>query len=129
MRIKLDENLDARLADILTHAGHDAATVKEQRLLGIRDEALYAHCIAEGWILVSLDRDFSNVLRYPPESTAGIAVLRGPNDLFPIMRILVETFAEALTHDDPLGKLWIVEPGRLRIHEPMEPYSGEADEA
>ena len=52
MRIKLDENLDARLAEILQRAGHDALTVREQGLLGIADEVLYDHCIAEAVILV-----------------------------------------------------------------------------
>ena len=39
-------------------------------------------CIVEGLILVSLDKHFANVLRFPPEPTAGIVELRGPNDLF-----------------------------------------------
>jgi len=128
VKIKLDECLDARLADILQQAGHDASTVGEQGLLGITDEVLYDHCIDEASILLSLDRDFSNVIHYPPEATSGIVVLRGPNDLFSTMRILVETLARALINDQPVGKLWIVEPGRLRIHEPTEPYVGEADE-
>ena len=125
MRIKPDENLDARLAEILQRAGHDALTVREQGLLGIADEVLYDHCIDEASILVSLDRDFSNVLHYPPKATSGIVVLRGPKDLFSTMRILVETLAEALINDQPMGKLWIVEPGRLRIHEATEPWGEE----
>jgi predicted nuclease of predicted toxin-antitoxin system len=101
--------------------------VREQGLLGTNDEALYDHCIDEASILVSLDRDFSNVLHYPPQATSGIVVLRGPNDLFSTMRFLVETLAEALINDQPIGKLWIVEPGRLRVHEPTEPWGEEDD--
>ena len=121
MRIKLDENLDTRLGHILRQAGHDTSTVREQGLLGISDDALYDHCISEGLILVSMDRDFSNVLRYPPAATLGVVVLRGPNNLFSTMMVLVETLIQALIHDRPNGRLWIVEPGRLRIHEPTEP--------
>lgn len=122
MRIKFDECLDARLAEILTRVGHEVNTVRDQKLLGISDEGLYECCIAEGYVLVTLDRDFSNVLRYPPEPTPGIVVLRGPNDLFPTMRILVETFARALSYPQYQlrGRLWVVEPGRLRIHESRE---------
>ncbi len=69
--------------------------------------------------MVSLDRDFSNVLRFPPEKTPGIVVLRGPNDLFPTMRILVRTLIQALTKDTPMSRLWIVDPGRIRIHESL----------
>ena len=122
MKIKLDECLDARLAEILKRAGHEVNTVREQKLLGISDEGLYERCIAEGYVLVTLDKDFSNVLRYPPEPTPGIVVLRGPNDLFPTMRMLMETFASALVYPQYRlrGRLWIVEPGRLRIHESGE---------
>ncbi len=35
MRIKLDENLDARLATLLREAGHDTNTAQEQSLRGI----------------------------------------------------------------------------------------------
>jgi len=120
MKLKLDENLDVRLAPLLQQAGHDVLTVRDQGLLGIEDQALYEQCIQEQRILVSLDKDFSNVLRFPPQGTPGLVVLRGPDDLFPTMRILVHTLVQALATDTPEGKLWIVEPGRLRIHDSSE---------
>jgi len=120
MRIKLDENADARLATFLKRAGHDTNPVQEQGLCGTEDEALYEVCKVEGRILVSLDLDFSNIIRFPPEGTPGLVVLRGPNQLFPTMRILVETLVDALNRESPAGRLWIVEPGRLRIHEEAE---------
>ncbi len=120
MKLKLDENLDARLALLLQEAGHDVVTVRDQNMRGSEDQALYERCIAEGRILVSLDKDFSNLLRFPPKDTSGIVVLRGPDDLFPTMRILVRTLIQALANDAPTGKLWVVEPGRIRIHEPLD---------
>ena len=71
MRLKLDENIDARLAFVLCDAGHDAVAVREQDLHGTDDIDLYQLCISENRALVTLDQDFSNVLRYPPESTPG----------------------------------------------------------
>ncbi len=82
------------------------------------DPALYEHCVSEGNILVTLDLGFSNVLRFPPEGTPGLVVLRGPNDLFATMRILVQTLIDALNTGTPSGRLWIVELGRIRVHEP-----------
>jgi len=120
MRIKLDENVDTRLATFLKRAGHDTNTVQEQGLRGAEDEALYEVCKVEGRILVSLDLGFSNIIRFPPKGTPGFVVLRGPNQLFHTMRILVETLIDALTKESPAGRLWIVEPGRLRIHEETE---------
>jgi len=117
MRLKLDENIDARLALVLRGAGHDAMTAREQNLHGTDDVDLYQLCISENRALVTLDLDFSNILRYPPEGTPGLIVLRGPDDLFATVRILIETLIEALIKEDPLNHLWIVEPGRVRIHE------------
>lgn len=117
MRLKLDENIDARLALVLRGAGHDAMTTREQNLHGTDDVDLYQLCISENRALVTLDLDFSNILRYPPEGTPGLIVLRGPDDLFATVRILIETLIEALIKEDPLNHLWIVEPGRVRIHE------------
>lgn len=118
MRFKFDECLDARLAVVMREIGHDVATVRDQGLHGIPDHALYERCAEEGYILVTLDLVFSNVFRFPPEPTPGLVVFRGPNDLFPTMRILVRTLVSALTTGAPSGRWWIVEPGRVRIHEP-----------
>ena len=117
MKLKLDENLDVRLASPLLQAGHEVATVRDQGLAAIDDQALYVHCGAEARTPVTLDLHFANVLRYPPETSGGLVVFRGPNDLLPTLRILTETLILALAKASPTGRLWIVEPGRVRIHE------------
>jgi hypothetical protein len=118
MKLKLDENLDVRLVSILRRAGHEVATVRDQGLTGIDDQALFARCSSEARILVTLDLDFASVLRYPPEASGGIIVFRGPDDLIPTLRVLTETLVGALAKASPTGQLWIVEPGRVRVHEP-----------
>jgi len=120
MRFKLDECIDSRLSAILKRAGYETATTQQQGLHGIEDEKLYRLCKVEGYILVTIDIHFSNVLRFDPEGTPGIVVLRGPNDLFATTRKLIETFVEAVSSENPEGKLWIVEPERVRIHEKIE---------
>ena len=117
MRLKLDENMDARLTVLLRQAGYDVTTIRDEGLRGMADPVLYGHCISGNRILVTLDLHFSNVLRFPPDRTPGLVVLRGPDDLFPTVRILVRTTVNALANDTPAARLWIIEPGRARIHE------------
>ena len=117
MRIKLDENLDVRLAEPLRDAGHDATTVTAQGSSGLDDEALFALCKEEDRILVTLDLDFSNVLRYPPKESPGLVVLRASDQHFVTTRLLLATLVNALRAETPTGRLWIVGPGRLRKHE------------
>jgi hypothetical protein len=77
--------------------------------------------VAEGRILVTIDRDFASVLRYPPRRTTGIAVL-APHGRVSLAMLseLVAAFLTALETRSISGSLWIVEPGRIREHETRE---------
>jgi predicted nuclease of predicted toxin-antitoxin system len=116
MKLKLDENLNENLRERIASAGHDVSSVRMQGLQGTTDDDLYNVCTSESRILVTLDLDFSNVLRFSPGSSAGIVVLRARNGLMSTLLELVDTMLEALRRDSPEGRLWIVEPGKLRIH-------------
>jgi predicted nuclease of predicted toxin-antitoxin system len=121
VRLKLDENLSWRITERLRHAGHDVATVRDQELGGADDDTLFARRRQEGRCLVTLDLDFGNVLRFPPEQTPGLAVLRpaGRPTMAALGR-LAEQLIEALSRESIASRLWIIEPGRIRIHESPE---------
>ncbi|HVO96342.1 MAG TPA: DUF5615 family PIN-like protein, partial [Terriglobales bacterium] len=76
MKLKLDENIDARRATLLCNAGHNTLTVREQNPQSTDDPNLCRVCVEEGRTLVTLDLDFANILQYPPENTPGLIVLR-----------------------------------------------------
>lgn len=118
MRLKLDENVDPRAVAILRTAGHDVATVQDQRLSGRPDTMVAAVCRTETRCLVTLDLDFASVLVYPPEKYSGLVVLRHPRPTAAGLLNLVSQLAILLERHSPERRLWIVEPGRLRIHEP-----------
>ena len=48
MKLKLDENIDVRLAPIMAAAGHDVDTVKAEGLSGEPDETIYETCRGMG---------------------------------------------------------------------------------
>jgi predicted nuclease of predicted toxin-antitoxin system len=118
MRLKLDENLGRRTAEIFVRYGHDVSTVLEQRLTSATDRALIEICRRERRCLVTLDLDFGNPLLFHPAEYPGIVVLRlpaGPShqDLLDVAGILAKTLS-SLTVE---GKLWIVQKGRIREYQ------------
>jgi predicted nuclease of predicted toxin-antitoxin system len=118
MRFKIDENMHALAAAVLAEAGHDALTVADQGLAGSPDGRIAEVIRREDRCLVTLDLDFANIIAYPPESYPGLIVMRLPRALLSTQLALARQVALHLS-DLPLrGRLWIVEPGRIRIHEP-----------
>lgn len=120
MKFKLDENLDPRLAPVVAEGGHDVDTVLAERLSGQPDEAIYRACLESGRILITLDLDFSNPFRFPPEPTEGIVVVRPPRPVLPLIRATLLAALPELRSRSLQGKLWIVEPGRIRQYDPEE---------
>lgn len=116
MKLKLDENLAERHRVRLESAGHDVRTVGQQGMRGVGDTDLFEVCKNERRVLVTLDLDFSNVLAFPPGGTPGVVVLRGRDALLRTIDLLIESLSYALEDGNPSGTLWIIEPGRLRIH-------------
>lgn len=119
MRFKLYENLGRQAIDLFLEAGHDIATVAEQELQGAADNRLINICRDEGRVLVTLDLDFSNVLRFPPEMYMVIAVLRVPNpvDLSSIHE-RIRVLLKGAKGEELAGRLWIIEADRIRQFDP-----------
>jgi hypothetical protein len=116
--LKLDENLGRRVRDLLSRAGHSVATVSDEGMNSAADSDLIEVCRRERRCLVTLDLGFANVLHYDPRRFHGIAVLRPPAKLTAgDLERLADVLSHALEARSLRGKLWIVEPGRIREYQ------------
>jgi len=112
---KLDENLPDLVAAVLRSAGHDVVLARDQQLAGSDDDRLLTVAASEGRALVTLDRDFTNILRHPPNATAGIVVIRLQHQTLARIRQAAEAIATQLVKESPNGHLWVLDESRLRI--------------
>jgi len=76
VKLLLDENLSPRHAAMLRERGYDAVAVTEVGLSGEPDGNVRAFAIESGRVLITLDADFGNILRFPPTGTPGVIRLK-----------------------------------------------------
>jgi predicted nuclease of predicted toxin-antitoxin system len=117
VKIKLDENIGRRGRDLLRRERHDVSTVHDQGLSGAPDETVFEACTREGRVLVTLDRDFGNVLRFKPRESSGVVILElGGAASLELLHDRLAAFVALAANRAVEGELWIVEPGRIRVH-------------
>ena len=76
MRIKLDENLPAALADDLAGMGHQVDTVRSERLTGADDETILRAATRARRVLFTLDKGVGNLTRRAREPHGGVVLFR-----------------------------------------------------
>jgi len=85
MRFKLDENLPNGAGELFQQNGYDTETVYEENLNGRPDNEIATVCKSEGKVLITLNKDFGNIQRYPPAEFPGTIVIRSEDQSKPII--------------------------------------------
>jgi len=116
-RCLVDEALPRTLAKLLKEAGIPAAHVLDVGLGGKSDDEVFAFAQAQGLALVTVDRDFTNILHFPTESHRGIFVARFPDriSIATLLRSIVEAI-RSVPDEEVEKTLIIIEPGAIRLH-------------
>jgi len=118
MKLKLDENLPARLVADLESLGHDVDTVSAEGLGGRPDSDVWTLVQTERRFLVTQDMDFSDTRRYAPGSHAGLLIVRLVRPGREALRAAVHRAFRARGEDDWTGCFVVVSENKLRVLRP-----------
>ena len=88
-----------------------------EELGGEPDQTVVEIARAEDRIFVTLDAGFADIRDYPPAEFPGIWVLRAQSQGIESVLSLLRGALAILETESPSNRLWIVEPGRIRVHE------------
>jgi predicted nuclease of predicted toxin-antitoxin system len=115
VKLLLDENLSPKHAVRLRDKGHDAVAVVEESLGGASDPMIRSAANAAGRVLVTLDADFGNIIRYPPQGTPGIIWLRLHPPAESKIEEALDRCLSKLGTEVLVGKLVIVDEDKIRV--------------
>jgi predicted nuclease of predicted toxin-antitoxin system len=120
MKMFADENLFEPIIDYLRSLGHDVISIRELGLPGISDDEVYQRACKEKQVIITMDKDFSRMFRFPAKKCGGIIVVKiykwGVNETLSIFK----RFYESLQEKDIVKNLVIITPEGVRIRRSKE---------
>ena len=123
MKLLVDNALSPALADLLRRAGHDAVHVRDVGLHHASDEEIFERAVAEDFVIVSADTDFSTLLARRSVSKPSLMLFRGEGSRRPeVLASLIVSNLAQLADALMAGCIVTFEPGRLRVR--VFPISG-----
>jgi predicted nuclease of predicted toxin-antitoxin system len=115
VKFLLDENLSPLHARTLRALGHDAVSVVDLGLSGADDPVVRDMAIQQERILVTLDADFANVLRFPSGRHSGGCGFRIHPATEEAIDAALRLAIPRLAQMSLAGKLVVVDERKIRI--------------
>ena len=121
MRFLVDANLPRSAVQMISRLGHEVTFVRDTDFASAADEVIASRARIIRAALVTRDLGFGDVRIYPPESFAGLIVLRLPDTA--VSATIADVLRRFLSDPSFLhalpGRLAIVELDRVRFRPPI----------
>jgi len=117
MRFLIDADLPRSTQDLLRRYGHEGIDCRDVGLGSASDARIARYAQDESLCVLTGDADFSDIRAYPPDHYHGLVILHvPPNATAAFILLLLEEFLrQQQVVGNVVGKLAIVEPGRVRL--------------
>lgn len=116
MKFLLDQNVSARVADLLRQRGHEAIHTRDVNLSTAEDAAILEWCRNENRIVITMDADFHALLALAGATTPSVIRIRIeslPDDEFTaLVERVIANFGEPLGR----GAAVTVKETSIRVH-------------
>lgn len=119
MKIKLDENLPARLSLVLSRLGHDTETVIQEKLSGQKDDHIWQMAQKEKRFFVTQDLDFSEIKNFAPGNHCGLMVVRLREPGLSALLRRIESIFQTENVEDWKGCFVVATEHKIRIKRPQ----------
>ena len=115
MRFVVDENVSRFVIQSLVDAGHDVVSVHDVKLTGAVDDVIIQFGIENNRVIVTHDRDFGGLLRYPARENSGVILIRlrlpSPKNVWKALERALDTLDETRIR----GRVVVIEDARIRL--------------
>ena len=115
LKFLIDENMPRSTAAVLKEIGHKSMDVRDSNLSGKSDEKIFKFAQREKAVILTADRGFGNILRFPLGKHNGIVIANFPNEMSTaeMNKCLVKQI-QNLTEDQIKGGLVIIDSKKVR---------------
>jgi len=113
LKFLLDADMPRSSGEVIRRLGFDIEDVRDIGMRAARDKEIIEYALKHNRIVITMDTDFGEVLRYPEHP--GAVILRFPY-AFTSKEIneRLEEFFKSVSEDDLIGMITIVELSRYR---------------
>jgi predicted nuclease of predicted toxin-antitoxin system len=115
MKMFANENLFEPIIDYLESLGHDVISIRDSGLSGISDDEVYKRACNEKQVIITMDKDFSRIFRFPPEKCGGIIVVKIYKRTVDETLSIFKKFYGSIQEKDILENLVIITAEGVRI--------------
>jgi len=118
LKVKLDEDLAPAAGEPLRAAGHAVLGVADQGWSGLKAPELWQRVSAQGVLLVTADKGFADIRRFPPGTHPGILLLRPERDSILQYQALLERVARTRALESLVGTVTVATERGIRVRRP-----------
>jgi predicted nuclease of predicted toxin-antitoxin system len=115
VKIFANENLFEPIIDYLRALGNDVLSIRESGLSGISDDEVFERACKENMVIITMDKDFTRIFRFPPERCGGIVVAKIYKRTVDETLTIFKKYYQSIKKEDIKGNLIIITPEGVRI--------------